>query len=105
MTSNFASWEMVQWECFVLVIEPKNHIEALTNDLWIIAMEEELEQFVRNKVWELVPRPTAINVIGTKWIFENKIDEKGLLAETKQDWWHKGIHKSKELILRRHLHQ
>ncbi|XP_075483854.1 uncharacterized protein LOC142524011 [Primulina tabacum] len=35
----------------------------------------ELEQFVRNDVWDLVPRPDNVNVIGTKWIFKNKTDE------------------------------
>ena len=40
--------------------------EALNDDNWVNAMHEELEQFVRNDVWELVPRPTHVNVIGTK---------------------------------------
>ena len=35
-------------------------------------MHEELHQFVRNDVWELVPRPKGVNVIGIKWIFKNK---------------------------------
>lgn len=83
MVSNFASWELVLCECFVSVIEPKSHLEALTDEFWIIAMEEELEQFVRNQVWELVPRPTAINVIGTRWIFKNKIDESGVVVRNK----------------------
>ena len=37
-------------------------------------MHEELNQFVRNDVWELVPRPENVHVIGTKWIFKNKTD-------------------------------
>ena len=40
-------------------------------------MHEELNQFVRNDVWELTPRPESVHVIGTKWIFKNKIDEDG----------------------------
>ncbi|KAK6145381.1 hypothetical protein DH2020_022201 [Rehmannia glutinosa] len=38
-------------------------------------MQEELNQFERNKVWELVQRPTHQNVIGTKWVFKNKMNE------------------------------
>ena len=40
-------------------------------------MHEELNQFVRNDVWELAPRPENVHVIGTKWIFKNKTDEDG----------------------------
>ncbi|CAM9000318.1 unnamed protein product [Rhodiola kirilowii] len=40
-------------------------------------MQEELKEFTRNNVWDLVPRPEGVNVIGTKWIFKNKSDEKG----------------------------
>ena len=41
-------------------------------------MHEELNQFVRNDVWELAPRPENVHVIGTKWIFKNKTDEDGV---------------------------
>ena len=60
--------------------EPKNIKDALCDEYWILAMHEELEQFVRNDVWELVPRPTSVNVIGTKWIFKNKTDEHGIVV-------------------------
>ena len=46
-------------------------------------MHEELHQFVRNDVWELVPRPKGVNVIGTKWIFKNKFDEHGTVIKNK----------------------
>ncbi|KAK4859950.1 hypothetical protein QYF36_014804 [Acer negundo] len=39
--------------------------------------EEELNQFERNKVWTLAPKPKSTNVIGTKWIYRNKSDEDG----------------------------
>ncbi|GKC71109.1 pentatricopeptide repeat-containing protein [Tanacetum coccineum] len=54
-------------------------IEALGKEGWIIAMQEELNQFERNKVWTLVPKPHGKTIIGTKWIWNNKMDEKGLL--------------------------
>ncbi|CAM8908291.1 unnamed protein product [Rhodiola kirilowii] len=46
-------------------------------------MQEELHQFERNKVWRLVPRPKDKNVIGTKWVFRNKMDDKGVVIRNK----------------------
>ena len=46
-------------------------------------MHEELHQFVRNDVWELIPRPKGVNVIGTKWIFKNKSNEHGTVIKNK----------------------
>ena len=49
--------------------------EALKDKNWVESMHQELHQFVRNDVWELVPRPKDTHVIGTKWIFKNKTNE------------------------------
>lgn len=49
--------------------------EYLEDDQWILSMQEELNQFKRNQVWELVPRPSGKHIIGTKWVFKNKLDE------------------------------
>ena len=46
-------------------------------------MQDELNQFKRSEVWELVPRPEGINVIGTKWIYKNKSDENGTVTRNK----------------------
>lgn len=46
-------------------------------------MQEELNQFERNQVWTLVPRPNDHSVIGTKWIFRNKVDESGIVIRNK----------------------
>ncbi|CAM8958482.1 unnamed protein product [Rhodiola kirilowii] len=46
-------------------------------------MQEELGEFQRNDVWDLVPRPENVNVIGTKWIFKNKSDEQGNITRNK----------------------
>ena len=46
-------------------------------------MEEELSQIERNDTWELVPRPKDKNVIGTKWIFRNKMNEDGQVTRNK----------------------
>ena len=68
---------------FISSTEPKNPKEASTYDYWIIAMQEELNQFERNNVWELVPRPNNQSVIGTKWIYKYKVDEQGNITRNK----------------------
>ncbi|XP_073022676.1 uncharacterized protein [Primulina eburnea] len=80
MNSTFAQ---VSHSCFVSSIEPKNVNEALKDEFWVNAMHEELEQFVRNDVWNLVPRPSNVNVIGSKWIFKNKTDESSNIIRNK----------------------
>ena len=46
-------------------------------------MQEELNQFTRNEVWDLVPRTNDQRVIGAKWVFRNKIDEAGFITKNK----------------------
>ena len=46
-------------------------------------MHKELYQFERNKVWHLVPRPLNGSVIGTKWVYRNKINEEGKIVRNK----------------------
>ena len=46
-------------------------------------MHDELNQFVRNDVWEIIPRPKNVYVISTKWIFKNKTDEDGEIIQNK----------------------
>jgi len=46
-------------------------------------MQEELHQFERNKVWHLVPRPENKSIIDTKWMFQNKLDEFGIVTRNK----------------------
>ena len=69
--------------CFVSTIEPKNINEAIKDESWVIAMQEELNQFVRNDVWTLVPQPKSQTIIGTKWVFRNKMDENGIVSRNK----------------------
>ena len=57
---------------FVSMFEPKNINEDIIDDHWIVAMQEELNQFERNNVWELVKKPKNYPIIGTKWVFRNK---------------------------------
>ncbi|GJT97563.1 retrovirus-related pol polyprotein from transposon TNT 1-94 [Tanacetum coccineum] len=64
-------------------VQPKNVNEALTDDSWIVAMQEELNQFIANDVWELVPQPRNMTIIGTKWVFRNKLDENDIVSRNK----------------------
>ncbi|GKA98331.1 retrovirus-related pol polyprotein from transposon TNT 1-94 [Tanacetum coccineum] len=63
--------------------EPKNVNEALTDDSWIVAMQEELNQFIANDVWELVLQPRNMTIIGTKWVFRNKLYENDIVSRNK----------------------
>ncbi|GKD79808.1 retrovirus-related pol polyprotein from transposon TNT 1-94, partial [Tanacetum coccineum] len=62
---------------------PKNVNEALTDDSWIVVMQEELNQFIANDVWELVLQPRNMKIIGPKWVFRNKLDENGSVSRNK----------------------
>ena len=46
-------------------------------------MNEELDQIEKNDTWEFVPRPRYKNVIGTKWVFRNKLNEDGQITRNK----------------------
>jgi hypothetical protein len=56
--------------------------DALRDPDWVVAMQEELNNFTRNEVCHLVPRPNQ-NVVGTKWVFRNKQDEHGVVTRNK----------------------
>ncbi|KAI3771634.1 hypothetical protein L6452_02800 [Arctium lappa] len=68
---------------FLSLIEPKKTDDALRDPNWVSAMQEELTEFSRNKVWNLIPRPSDKTVIGTKWVFRNKLDEHGTVTRNK----------------------
>ena len=54
---------------FVSQIEPKTIKEAIVDESWTLAMQDELNQLKRNEVWDLVPCPKGKSIIGTKWVF------------------------------------
>ena len=68
---------------FLSQIEPKTAKEALLDEDWISAMQDELLQFTRSKVWELVSKPHDTSIIGTKWVFRNKLDENETVVRNK----------------------
>jgi hypothetical protein len=64
---------------FVFSFEPFKVEDALRDPDWVVAMQEELNNFKRNKVWSLVEWPKQ-NIVGTKWVFRNKQDEHGVVT-------------------------
>ncbi|GJS03176.1 retrovirus-related pol polyprotein from transposon TNT 1-94 [Tanacetum coccineum] len=77
--SDAASAHACLYVNFLSEIEPKKLIEALEEEGWVIAMQEELNQFERNKVWTLVPKPHGKTTIRTKWIW----NEEGVVTKNK----------------------
>ncbi|GLJ25519.1 hypothetical protein SUGI_0488560 [Cryptomeria japonica] len=69
--------------CLKFEFEPKIVKEAFNSEDWINAMTEEIDQIKKNDTWTLVPRPKDKNVISTKWIFRNKLNEKGEVIRNK----------------------
>ncbi|GJZ34196.1 retrovirus-related pol polyprotein from transposon TNT 1-94 [Tanacetum coccineum] len=67
----------------VSTIEPRNVKEAMTNEGWIEAMQEESHQFQRLDVWELVHHPDNIKPLTLKWIFKSKLDKEQTVIRNK----------------------
>nr|GFC22249.1 hypothetical protein [Tanacetum cinerariifolium] len=75
--------EMCMFAFTVSQTEPKNIKEAMADSAWIESMQEELHQFDRLDVWELVDRPLCTNVINLKWLWKNKRDEENTVIRNK----------------------
>ncbi|KAK1384246.1 hypothetical protein POM88_021981 [Heracleum sosnowskyi] len=71
------------YHAFLSQTEPKKVDEALQDANWITAMQEELNEYERNEVWTLVPRPKNRSIVGTKWVFRNKTDSEGVITRNK----------------------
>jgi hypothetical protein len=67
---------------FVSSFEPFKVEDALRDPDWVVAMQEELNNFKHNEVWSLVERPTQ-NIVDTKWVLHNKQDEYGVVTRNK----------------------
>ncbi|GJR56161.1 putative ribonuclease H-like domain-containing protein [Tanacetum coccineum] len=69
--------------CFLSQLEPSSVAQALNDSDWVEAMQEEMQQFINQKVWKLVPLPDGKIAIGTKWILKNKRDARGIVVRNK----------------------
>ncbi|WVZ93318.1 hypothetical protein U9M48_039306 [Paspalum notatum var. saurae] len=68
---------------YVATFEPRDVSHALSDPNWVNTMHEELENFERNHVWDLVEPPPNYRPIGTKWVFKNKQGEDGMVVRNK----------------------
>nr|GFC77266.1 ribonuclease H-like domain-containing protein [Tanacetum cinerariifolium] len=64
-------------------VHKDHHVIQIIDPSWIEAMQEELLQFKMQKVWVLVDLPYRKRAIGTKWVFRNKKDERGIVVRNK----------------------
>ncbi|CAH9066792.1 unnamed protein product [Cuscuta europaea] len=83
--------------CFLSQSEPSNISEALLDPDWVIAMQDELNQFKRLDVWTLVPKPQKKTIIDMKWIFKNKRDEEGTVVQNKARLVAKGYNQQEDI--------
>jgi hypothetical protein len=72
------------------MVKPNNFNEASKDINWLKSMNEELDQIEKNDTWELVPRPADKNVIGSKWVYKNKMNEQGNIVRNKSRLVFKG---------------
>ncbi|GKC60102.1 retrovirus-related pol polyprotein from transposon TNT 1-94 [Tanacetum coccineum] len=80
------------YDAFLTAVEPKMYKDALTQSCWIEAMQEELNEFERLRVWELVPRPDKVMVITLKCIYKVKLDKLGGILTNKARLVARGYH-------------
>nr|GEW88175.1 hypothetical protein [Tanacetum cinerariifolium] len=75
--------DMCIYALTVSIMEPKLVKESLTDPTWIESMQEELHQFIRLDVWELVLSPDGIKPLTLKWLLKNKHDEENTVIRNK----------------------
>ncbi|GJU92769.1 putative ribonuclease H-like domain-containing protein [Tanacetum coccineum] len=81
--NNHKDFQHCLFACFLSQNEPKKISEALEDESWVDAMQDELLQFKIQKVWILVDLPFGKKAIGTKWVYRNKKDERGVVVRNK----------------------
>ncbi|GJV63289.1 putative ribonuclease H-like domain-containing protein [Tanacetum coccineum] len=82
--NNHKDFQNCLFACFLSQNEPKKISEALEDESWVDAMQEELLQFKIQKVWILVDLPYGKKAIRTKWVYRNKKDERGVMVRNKE---------------------
>ncbi|GJQ95419.1 putative ribonuclease H-like domain-containing protein [Tanacetum coccineum] len=81
--TNHKDFQNCLFACFLSQVEPKKVIQVLQDPSWIEAMQDELLQFKLQKVWTLVDLANGKRAIGTKWVFRNKKNERGIVIKNK----------------------
>jgi glycine cleavage system H lipoate-binding protein len=73
--------------CSLYKIEPKTINEACKYYHWLEDMMEEIMLIEKNQTWELVPRPMNKNIIGSNWVFKNKLNENEVVRNKARLVW------------------
>ncbi|GJR74739.1 putative ribonuclease H-like domain-containing protein [Tanacetum coccineum] len=81
--TNHKDFQNCLFACFLSQNEPTKISQALDDESWVEEMQEELLQFKIKKVWTLVDLPSGKKAIGTKWVYRNKKDERGIVVRNK----------------------
>ncbi|GJS61371.1 putative ribonuclease H-like domain-containing protein [Tanacetum coccineum] len=81
--TNHKDFQNSLFACFLSQKEPKKVLQALEDPSWVEAMQNELLQFKLLNVWTLVDLPRDKWAIGTKWVFRNEKDERGIVVKNK----------------------
>ncbi|GJW06275.1 putative ribonuclease H-like domain-containing protein [Tanacetum coccineum] len=81
--TNHKDYQNCLLACFLSQTEPKKVTQAMKDPSWIGAMQEELTQISLQKVWTLVDLPNVKRAIGTKWVYRNKKDKRGIVVRNK----------------------
>ncbi|KAL7604701.1 hypothetical protein Lser_V15G20152 [Lactuca serriola] len=75
--------EFCMFHSFISKNEPKTVKIVLDHSDWVQAMQDDLNEFERNKLWWLIPTPKNASVVGLKWVFQNKLDKEGNVIRNK----------------------
>ena len=57
--------------------QPSSYDEAVKDEKWVQAMNEEIDAIEKNQTWDLVDIPAQKTSIGFKWVYKTKLNEKG----------------------------
>ncbi|CAL5370298.1 unnamed protein product [Camellia sinensis] len=80
---NIRSLSDVYARCNLCIVEPENFEEAIKDEAWKKAIEDEIHVIEKNKTWELVEKPKEKEIIGVKWIFKTKFNPDGSIQKNK----------------------
>ncbi|GJQ98374.1 putative ribonuclease H-like domain-containing protein [Tanacetum coccineum] len=81
--TNHKDFQNCLFACFLSHHEPTKISQAFNDESWVEAMQEEMLQFKIQKVWTLVDLPYSKKAIGTKWVYRNNKDERGIVVRNK----------------------
>nr|GEU53252.1 hypothetical protein [Tanacetum cinerariifolium] len=79
-------------------VKPKNSKSTITEDCWFQAMQDEIHEFDRLQVWELVPQLDCVMIIALKWIYKVKLDEYGDVLKNKARLVVKGYRQEEGIV-------